>query len=112
MAAFRCTNSALLGPIPGSALGSVPRASWWCSGSINRSSEVNLPASIDALETRLVPRLSAAARTWLAAARAETGRDGSALGRHFPAAARKVGHAPLLASPSAEGARRFPGGLV
>src|SRR5438552_1262351 len=57
MAAFRCTNSALLGPIPGSTVGSAPRASWWRSGSINRSSEVNLPASIDALEARLGPRL-------------------------------------------------------
>src|SRR5438093_8946262 len=112
MAAFRCTNSALLGPIPGSTVGSAPRASWWRSGSINRSSEAKLPASIDALETRLVPRLSAAARTWLAAARAESGRDGSALGRHFPAAARKVGHAMLLASPSPEGVRLFPGGPV
>src|SRR5438093_8542769 len=112
MAAFRCTNSALLGPIPGSSVGSVPRASWWRSGSINRSSELNLPASIDALETRLVPRLSAAARTWLAAARAESGRDGSALGRHFPAAARKVGHAMLLASPSREGVRLSSGGPV
>src|SRR3989442_7387121 len=92
--------------------GSAPRASWWRSGSINRSSEVKLPASIDALEARLVPRLSEVARTWLAAARAETGRDGSALGRHFPTAARKVGHAPLLASPSAEGVRLASGGPV
>src|SRR5438552_4103920 len=110
MAAFRCTNSALLGPIPGSTVGSAPRASWWRSGSINRSSEVNLPASIDALEARLGPRLSEAARTWLAAARSETGRDGSALGRHFPTAARKVGHALLLASPSPEGVRLSSGG--
>ena len=72
---------------------------------------MKLPASIDALEARLVPRLSEAARTWLAAARAETGRDGSALGRHFPTAARKVGHAMLLASPSPEG-RLAPGGPV
>jgi hypothetical protein len=92
-------------------VGSVPRASWWRSGSINRSSELNLPASIDALEARLVPRLSEAARTWLAAARAETGRDGSALGRHFPTAARKVGHALLLAS-SPEGVRLASGGPV
>src|SRR5437773_7988667 len=83
MDAFRYTNSASPGPIPGSAVGSAPRASWWRSGSINRSSEVNLPASIDALEARLGPRLSEAARTWLAAARSETGRDGSALGRHL-----------------------------
>ncbi|TMA80501.1 MAG: hypothetical protein E6J77_18275, partial [Deltaproteobacteria bacterium] len=73
---------------------------------------MNLPASIDALEARLVSRLSEAARTWLAAARAETGRDGSALGRHFSTAARKTGHAVLLASPSAEGVRLFPGGPV
>ena len=93
-------------------MGSVPRASWWPSGSINRSSELNLPASIDALEARLVPRLSEAARTWLAAARAETGRDGSALGRHFPTAARKVGHAMLLASPSPEGVRLASGPVL
>jgi len=73
---------------------------------------LNLPASIDALEARLVSRLSEAARTWLAAARAETGRDGSALGRHFPTAARKVGHAMLLASPSPEGVRLASGGPV
>jgi len=73
---------------------------------------VNLPASIDALEARLGPRLSEAARTWLAAARSETGRDGSALGRHFPTAARKVGHALLLASPSPEGVRLSSGGPV
>src|SRR5437667_11069610 len=112
MAAFRCTNSALLGPIPGSTAGSVPRASWWPSGSINRSSEVNLPASIDALEARLVPRLSEPARTWLATARAETARDASALGRHVPAAARKVGHAMLLVSPSPGGIRLFSAGPV
>src|SRR5437667_863087 len=112
MDAFRYTNSASPGPIPGSAVGSAPRASCWRSGSINRSSEVNLPASIAALGARLVPRLSEAARTWLAAARAETGRDGSALGRHFPPAARKVGHAMLLASPSPAGVRLFPGGPV
>jgi len=73
---------------------------------------LNLPASIDALEARLVPRLSEAARTWLAVARAETGRDGSALARHFPTAARKVGHAMLLEPPSAETARLFSRGPV
>jgi hypothetical protein len=93
-------------------MGSAPRASWWRSGSINRSSEVTLPATIDALAARLVPRLAEAARTWLAAARAETARDESALGRHFPAAARKVGHSMLLASPAPEGVRLFSGGPV
>src|SRR5881296_2957429 len=112
MAGFRCTNSALLGPIPGSTVGSAPRASWWPSGSIDRSSEVNLPASIDLLQARLVPRLSDAARAWFSAARAEVGRDGSALGRWFPTAARKVGHAMLLASPSPVGIRLFSGGPV
>ena len=73
---------------------------------------MNLPASIDALEARLVARVSEAARAWLSAARAEVGRDGSALGRHFPTAARKVGHAMLLAPPSREGVRLFSGGPV
>jgi len=75
-------------------------------------SELNLRASIDALEARLAPRVSEAASTWLSTARTEVGRDGSALERHFPTAARKAGHAMLLEPPSPEVVRPFPGGPV
>ena len=90
----------------------MPRASSWRSGSISRSSELDLPASIAALDARLAPRLSEAASTWLSIARTEVGRDESALARHFPIAARKVGHAMLLEPPSAETARLFSRGPV
>jgi len=93
-------------------VGSVPRVSSWRSGSISRLSELNLRASIDALEARLAPRVSEAASTWLSTARTEVGRDGSALERHFPTAARKAGHAMLLEPPSPEVVRPFPGGPV
>ena len=93
-------------------MGNVPRASSWRSGSISRSSELDLPASIAALDARLAPRLSEAASTWLSIARTEVGRDESALARHFPIAARKVGHAMLLEPPSAETARLFSRGPV
>ena len=90
----------------------MPRVSSWRSGSISRSSELNLPASIDALEARLVARVSEAASTWLSTARTEVGRNGTALARHFPTAARKVGHAMLLEPPSPEAVRLFSGGPV
>ena len=93
-------------------MGNVPRASSWRSGSISRSSELDLPASIAALDARLAPRLSEAASTWLSIARTEVGRDESALARHFPIAARKVGHAMLLEPPSAETVRLFSRGPV
>jgi len=93
-------------------MGNVPRASSWRSGSISRSSELDLPASIAALDARLAPRLSEAASTWLSIARTEVGRDESALARHFPIAARKVGHAMLLEPPSAETGRLFSRGPV
>ena len=73
---------------------------------------MNLPASIDALEARLVARVSEAASTWLSTARTEVGRDGSVLARHFPTAARKVGHVLLLEPPSPEAVRLFSGGPV
>src|SRR5439155_852801 len=56
-------------------MGNVPRASSWRSGSISRSSELDLPASIAALDARLAPRLSEAASTWLSISRTEVGRD-------------------------------------
>src|SRR5437899_9028905 len=93
-------------------MGNVPRASSWRSGSISRSSEVDLPASIAALDARLAPRLSEAASTWLSIARTEVGRDESALARHFPIAARKVGHAMLLEPPSPDAVRLFSRGPV
>ena len=93
-------------------MGNVPRVSSWRSGSISRSSELNLPASIDALEARLVARVSEAASTWLSTARTEVGRDGLVLARHFPTAARKVGHVLLLEPPSPEAVRLFSGGPV
>jgi len=73
---------------------------------------LNFPASTDALDARLAPRVSEAARAWLSAARAEVGRDGSALARHFPIAGRKVGHAMLLEPPSPVLVRLFSGGPI
>jgi hypothetical protein len=73
---------------------------------------LNLPASIDALEARLATRVSEAASTWLSTARTEVGRNGAALTRHFPTAARKVGHAMLLEPPSPDAVRLFSRGPV